>query len=287
MGSVVDTVKENPLLLAIPAAVAAPALFPALAGGAGAAGAGAATAAGTGLTGASLAGGAAGMGSYGPLAAAKMAGTGGLTAAQLAGSTTAGAGSFSLGGGVPPVWQGAPVNQWAYPSVASYNTPLHTLKALGSGTVQPNSVLYPSIAQSSITQGLNPGSLAPVTPGNVLSVAEGVSPASGIGGWEGLMQLTRSPMGRKLLSPEGLQQVQNLFGGEEDQQALPPAVTTPLGIDVPLPEGTLLAAAAGREFPTPPPFVRYADLLGESAPPPPMAFTAPPPWSPTPFGVPF
>ena len=39
MGGLVDTVKENPLLLAIPAAaVAGPALFPALAGGAGAAG---------------------------------------------------------------------------------------------------------------------------------------------------------------------------------------------------------------------------------------------------------
>lgn len=38
MGGLVDTVKENPMLLAIPAAaVAGPALFPALAGGAGAA----------------------------------------------------------------------------------------------------------------------------------------------------------------------------------------------------------------------------------------------------------
>ncbi len=112
MGSVVDTVKENPLLLAIPAAaVAGPALFPALAGGAGAAG--------------------------------------------------------------------------------------------------------------SITGGLAAGSLAPVTPATMAAVGAGASPAAGIGGLSGLMQLTRSPMGHKLLSPEGLQQAQNLFGGEEDQQALP------------------------------------------------------------------
>ena len=253
MGGLVDTVKENPMLLAIPAAaVAGPALFPALAGGAGAAGAAAGTGAGVGL----------GLPPF---------------AGQVAGGTLAG--KVGLGAGLNTAFSNT--------AGAGSTTPLHLLKGWGSGTIPSPASLYPSIAQSSITQGLNPGSLAPVTPGNVLSVAEGVSPASGIGGWEGLMQLTRSPMGRKLLSPEGLQQAQNLFGGEEDQQALPPVVTTPLGIDVPLPEGTLLAAAAGREFPTPPPLVRYADLLGESAPPPPMAFTAPPPWSPTPFGVPF